>query len=35
MDGRVPAHLLLHSRVAPAYPCGALVWRAADCCRVA
>ena len=33
MDGRAPAHLLLHSGVALACPCGAPVWRAADCCR--
>jgi hypothetical protein len=35
MDGRAPAHLLLHSGVAPAYPCGALVWRVADYCCAA
>jgi hypothetical protein len=35
MDNRCPAHLLLHCGVAPAYPCGAPVWRVADCCRVA
>jgi hypothetical protein len=35
MDGRCPAHLLLHSGVAPAYPCGALVWRVAVYCRAA
>jgi hypothetical protein len=33
MDGRSPAHLLLHSGVAPAYLCGALIWQAADYCR--
>jgi hypothetical protein len=35
MDGRAPAHLLLHSGVAPGYPCGAPVWWAADYCHVA
>jgi hypothetical protein len=33
MDGRASTHLLLHSGVALACPCGALVWQAADCCR--
>jgi hypothetical protein len=35
MYGRAPAHFLLHSGVAPAYPCDAPVWRATDCCRAA
>jgi hypothetical protein len=35
MDGRCPSYLLLHSGVTAAYPCGAPVWRVADCCRVA
>jgi hypothetical protein len=35
MDGRAPAHLLLHSGVAPAYSCGAPIWRATDYCRAA
>jgi hypothetical protein len=33
MDGCSPAHLLLHSGVAPAYPCAMPVWQAADCCH--
>jgi hypothetical protein len=33
MDDRCPSYLLLHSGVAPAYPCGAPVWWVADCCR--
>jgi hypothetical protein len=35
MDDRCPAHLLLHSGVTLAYPCGASVWRVADCYRAA
>jgi hypothetical protein len=35
MDDHSPAHLLLHSGVAPAYPCGVPVWRVADCCHSA
>jgi hypothetical protein len=35
MDGRAPAHLLLHSGVVPTYPCGAPLWWATDCCRAA
>jgi hypothetical protein len=35
MDGCAPAHFLLHSGVTLAYPCGAPVWRAADCYRAA
>jgi hypothetical protein len=33
MDGHAFAHLLLHSEVTLACPCGAPVWRATDCCR--
>jgi hypothetical protein len=33
IDGRASAHLLLHSRVTLACPCGAPVWRAVDCCH--
>jgi hypothetical protein len=33
MDSRASAYLLLHSGVTLACPCGAPVWRAADCCR--
>jgi hypothetical protein len=35
MDDRCPTHLLLHSGVAPAYPCGVPVWWVADCCHAA
>jgi hypothetical protein len=35
MDGRCPSYLLLHSGVAPAYPCGAPVWRVVDYCCAA
>jgi hypothetical protein len=35
MDDRCPAPLLLHSWVAPAYPCDTPVWRVVDCCHVA
>jgi hypothetical protein len=33
MDGHASTHLLLHSGVALACPCGAPVWWATDCCR--
>jgi hypothetical protein len=33
MDGCAPAHLLLYSGVAPAYPGGAPVWRLVDYCH--
>jgi hypothetical protein len=32
MDGHCPSYFLLHSGVAPAYPCGARVWRVVDYC---
>jgi hypothetical protein len=35
MNDCAPAHLLLHSGVAPVYLCGVPVWRAPDCYRAA